>query len=549
MTVAEYIVNFLRERGVKDMYGVPGGVILDFLYAAHYIDGIEPHLCNHEQIAGFAAAGYAQVHHQLGVAYATRGPGITNMVTPLADAFFDSLPVLFFTAHGGNLPEKGMRCLCDQEFDIVALVRKITKFSARVDNINDVEKNIERAYAAALSGRKGPVLLDIAASLWKKDMPIIQPVSFVPKKADNYKKTLLQIREWLQQAQRPVLLIGDGINQSHTQKYVEQFISRNNMPVVSSRCSQDILSGHPSYFGYIGSHGIREANLILSKADLILSIGNRMAFPVNSTSYTKINAPVIRLDIDENEFNRSIPDSMPCKVDLENFMPFLGQIRISRSYEDWISICNKIRKVFINSDFNVIVKRIRKIIESADSTTCFIGDVGNNEFWLSKAYYMAGMKNRLLFSHSFGSLGAALPKAMGSCHSRCSKSFCFIGDQGLQFSLGALETIAHEHLPILIVVLNNHASGMILDRELRAGYQSSLHSTCSDGYSAPNYKALAKGFGMHYYVRAHKLYQLPAILEVKIPSIPLVPTLEKGKECGDMFPYIERKLYNELIKL
>lgn len=170
MNVAEYLVKKLKNNGVNHAFGIPGGVIIDFLYALDKEDGIYPHLSYHEQCSAFEANGYSQAEHGLACAYATRGPGFTNLVTGIADAYADSLPVVFITAHAGNASQNKQRFEQEQEMNTVDIVKNITKYAAVVENEYEAEKIINKAFQAALSGRKGPVLLDFCSSIWKKKL-------------------------------------------------------------------------------------------------------------------------------------------------------------------------------------------------------------------------------------------------------------------------------------------------------------------------------------------------------------------------------------------
>jgi acetolactate synthase-1/2/3 large subunit len=283
MIVADYIAETLMRLGVTDAFGIPGGVILPFLDAMKKKEPhLTPHLTYHEQTAGFAALGYAQISGKLGVAYATRGPGISNMITCVAEAYQESLPVLFITAHG-NRQNHGMRFENNQELNIVHMVSAITKYAADIDNIDDVVTIFLTACRKAIEGRKGPVLVDIDSTLWEKELceniAVYDEVySCEDDKADAAKMAVQAIEETISQAKRPIILIGNGLRHTVSKKTLYDVVESIKIPVLSSRGSQDLISGSPYYFGYIGSHGIRYSNFILSKTDLIISIGNRLAF-------------------------------------------------------------------------------------------------------------------------------------------------------------------------------------------------------------------------------------------------------------------------------
>ena len=337
MNVAEYLVKKLKSNGVNHAFGIPGGVIIDFLYALDKEDGIYPHLSYHEQCSAFEANGYSQAEHGLACAYATRGPGFTNLVTGIADAYADSLPVVFITAHAGNASQNKQRFEQEQEMNTVDIVKNITKYAAVVENEYEAEKIINKAFQAALSGRKGPVLLDFCSSIWKKEIDISEHINECELKKDtvNYDS----VYEMLKEAHKPVVLIGDGIRQAGVEIQLSKIINKTNIPVLSSRGSQDSGRLFDNYYGYIGSHGLRYSNYIFSEADLVIALGNRMAFPLNSESYKKAleNKKIVRIECDSREIQRSILNTYTIKNDLKRFVEeFDFKINCS---SNWTNLC------------------------------------------------------------------------------------------------------------------------------------------------------------------------------------------------------------------
>ena len=542
MIASDYIAGFLVKKGVTDAFGIPGGVVLDFLYALERTEGIIPHLCYHEQSAGFSACGYAQSSGKLGVAYATRGPGFTNLISAIADAYSDSIPVMFVTGHSSSMLNPKMRIVADQEFDTCGMVENITKYAVRIDSINSLLVELPKAYSIAMEGRKGPVLLDVSSSLWKKEVmdgvkeDMISDTSFRNKDVSD-------IAEQIMNAQRPVFLIGDGIHQSGSEKLFRQLVLKAGIPVVSSRYAHDIVGDSPLYYGYIGSHGIREANFVLSKADLIVTIGNRLCFPVQSESYQSVirNAKFIRIEIDEGELERVIPDSQIYQTDLNLFFQNIlsGEYDYGNHHE-WIKTCNKIKEVLRNEDLNHAVESIEDKINNLPSDSVVVNDVGNNEFWVSRACVHRKSNVRTLYSKSFGALGCALGKAIGAYYATKKPIMCFVGDQGLQMNIQELQTIAQNRIPIRVIVLNNHSSGMIKDRETILFESRYLHTTEKSGYGAPDFKLIAKAYGL----------DSSQFIEITVDdNIGLSPQLPKGNPLQKMTPLLEDVIYNEINEL
>lgn len=554
MTGAQYIVDSLIRKGVTDAFGIPGGVVLSLLYAMDERKSeLMPHLSYHEQCAGFAACGYAQASGKIGVAYATRGPGFTNLITAIADAYYDSLPTLFITAHSAPCPPEGMRVMADQEMDTCSMVQNITKMAVRVDDVNAFAKTINKALLVTTEGRKGPVFLDISASLFKKEVSCVVDDDTIETSIDLL-KYVDEISDAIKNAKRPVILAGDGINQSGAREVFKKFVEMVNIPVVSSRFSHDVLASGKHYYGYIGGHGMRAANFILSKTDLIFSVGNRLHFPPSSESYGSVmnHAKLLRVEIDKNEFNRNIQNTIYYHCDLKQLL--LQSVTGSNDYgehEDWIEVCDILREKLKHEDVNSAIKDIESILKQVDKDTTIVTDVGNNEFWVSRAAVESGCKSRVLYSKSFGALGCGLGKAIGSYYALRKPVLCFVGDQGLQVNIQELQFISQHQLPIMVVVLNNQSSGMIKDRE-DVQFKYNVHTTSDSGYRTPSLEDIANAYGIAYHTGVDGLKKLlpiikPILVDRNIDgALGLTPSLPRGKKCQEMEPTLSNELFNYL---
>lgn len=556
MKVSEYIAQYLRDKGVTDVFGIPGGVILDLIYAFDATEGITPHLSYHEQCAGFAACGYAQASASLGVAYATKGPGFTNLLTSMADAYYDSIPVLFITAHSAKTLPQNCRTVADQDMDTCGMVRNITKFASRIDTIEDVCVALQKACHIAVDGRKGPVFLDIAAELFKKEIVEVENEKVKPN--DVGQDVMLQIGREICQAKHPVLLIGDGINQTNTISLINTFIEKVRIPVLSSRYSHNVIKQPSMYYGYIGSHGIRYANFILSKADLVVSLGNRLNFPSHSLSYDKIvqQTKFLRFDIDEGELAKHPQMQKGVKVDLSLLLSSLASSDNDYgNHEEWLNLCNIVRDELWETDVNSVVLSLSELLGILPTDCIYVSDVGNNEFWVSRACVYSKQMNRTLYSKSFGALGNAIGKAIGVYYATNKPVVAFVGDQGLQMNIQELQYISNHHLPIVIVALNNHSSGMIKDREKSAGYPYCLHTTSDSGYSVPDFHQIASAYGIAYrrfdeVKRENGNLLFPLFIEMNLSdSNSLSPFLPKGRDCQDMEPSLDKVLYDRIERM
>ncbi len=564
MKVCTYISNFLASKGVRDAFGIPGGVILDFLYALEKNERIIPHLSYHEQCAVFSAGGYAQAGASLGVAYGTRGPGIMNMITSIADAYCDSIPIMVFTSHGYDLKAGKIRVMYNQEFNLEPIFSTITKYYTRIDDVKEVIAKVSEAYNKAATGRKGPVVIDIASWLWEKEIEEQDEIIDDSEDKDvDINEIVHIILDRIQASKRPVILAGDGIKQSGTTDSLKTFSVNNKIPVLTSRYAEDVMAESNNYYGYIGSHGIRSANFILSKADLILSLGNRLAFPVESESFRPLieSTNIIRIDIDQDEFEREVPGSENYVCNLENLMPILeGKIIHYNCVDEWVNLCDDLKFILKDYDLNKPIHIISDIMTRLRNDTVITSDVGNHELWISRAYICAGISNRIMYSKTFGALGCSVAKAIGAWYGSHKPVLCFVGDQGFQMNIQEIQEIAKSQLPITIVIINNQSSGMIRSAEKKRFHGVYLHTTKESGYSTVDLEKISAAYGIDYYSyerlsEEEKKFLFtaitkPSIVEVLIDEdADVSPNLRKGDACQNLFPYIDEELYSKLNSL
>ena len=565
MKVADYLVDYLIDMGITDVFGIPGGVILDFVYALNNRkEKIKTHLFFHEQNAGFAAIGYAQSTQKIGVAFATKGPGILNLTTSIAEAYYDSVPSLFITAHSLDDTDDRMRTIEDQEINIVPIFSAITKYCVRINDIDNFHSELIKAIRLATTGRKGPVVIDVSSKIWNSEV-LKKKVETTDIKniVNNFKEAVISIEKNLKESKRPLLLIGDGVRQAGVEKEIIEFSKKNNIPVIYSRGCQDIMSNSDLSFGYVGSHGVRYTNYILSKADLLISFGNRISFPIKSRSFLDIfnTCRLIRCDIDKNEFIRKIPNSENFQCDIKDVLKEIFNKKIQRkNISEWLTICNKIKETLLNSDTSSPITEIAYLLDNLKHTGVIVGDVGNNEFWLSRAYEFSKNGSKILFSRSFGTMGCSIGKAIGAYYALNQNVVCFIGDQGLQMNPQELQFISNNNLPIWIIVINNNSSGMIKSRQIRKYNSEFLLTTKETGYSVVDLKKLSNTYNFEY-VQIENItdindkllncdYAKPLFVNFIVDeSIDLEISLPIGNNCRDMEPKLDRNLDEELKKL
>lgn len=563
MRAVDWMVDYIIKQGCSDVFGIPGVVVMDFLYAVDCRKPeITPHLTYHEQGGAYAACGYAQSTGKLGVAYATRGPGFTNMITAISDAYYDSLPTLFITAHSTVNLNPEMRVLNNQEIDTVSMVKSVTKYANRIDNLGCFQTEITKACHIATTGRKGPVFLDIFNGLFSKEVCSDYECTVCSKEKTDIQKINIEIQRKIKNAKRPVILIGNGARSENNGFYLDRIGENNSIPIISSRGAQDIIPNSNKYFGFVGSRATRYSNLILSKTDLIISLGNRMSFPVKSESFGPVvnGCDIIRIDIDESEFLRGIPNCSNFIADTQEVLTSLVDIDLRYDgSEEWIQVCELLRDRLKEWDSDNIIKNLMNLMSITEPESSYICDVGNHSFWETTAYTYSRVSNRILYSGSFGVLGSALPKSIGAYYATQKPVICFTGDQGVQFNIQELQYISKYRLPITIVILNNSSSGMIMEREVAKYGNHLVHTTMNDGYSYPDFEKVAYSYGIEYMsIQADKdvsayddlNLNMPRMIEMMIDmNTELKPSLPLGNPCQDLAPVLPRELYEELNQL
>lgn len=567
MKVSDYIVEFLIKEGVTDVFGYPGGMVAHLMNSfAKYKEQIGVHTNYHEQASSFAANGYAQVSGKVGVAYSSSGPGATNMITGICNAYFDSIPTVFFTGQVNvyeakrDLPirQKGF-----QETEIIPIVKSVTKYCAYVEKEEDIRYELEKAFYIAQEGRKGPVLLDIPMNVQRMEIEPDKLRSFQPELQDAFEADVSIIIDELKKAKRPVLLVGAGTKERQTRKLVNQLVEKWKIPVVSSMLAVDVVPSEEGMnFGFLGAYGGRTANFIVAKSDLVIAIGSRLDVRQVGGKRENFapNAQLIRVDIDAGELshrvnNREIHICADAQTVLQKL--YTETIDVPALTEGWIDVCRQLKQELEKLDDkapNVAVKKIGKAIPVEYSITT---DVGQNQVWVAQSLETKAGQN-ILFSGGLGSMGYSLPAAIGAYYGSRKPVISFNGDGGLQMNIQELQFIAREKLPIAIVVLNNHALGMI--RHFQEMYFEGNYTQTVDGngYESPDFQKIAQAYGIKYkrieaskdIARAEFEVTEPMMIEIVFNENTYVfPKLEFGKPNQDQEPLLDRDMFERLMHL
>lgn len=554
---SDFIVSFLISRGVKHIFGYPGGMVTHILDSlTKQKNQIEYHICCDERAAAFAACGYAQAGAEIGAAFATSGPGATNLITGISNAYFDSIPVMFITGQVNTFErcnEHDVRQKGFQETDIISMVKGITKYCTFVNNVDDLPAELRKACDAAVSGRKGPVLLDIPMDVQRNYLKRSHkiPVSKEIRKGNCDYSVIL---DWLNASKRPCIVVGAGIKQENFVNEMREFLSKIKVPIVSSMIAVDVCSGLENYYGFIGAYGSRTANFIVAKADLIISFGSRLDIRQVGAIRDQFapNAKIIRIDVDRKELEYGIRDDLCICSDLRNVVGWLSSHYLDDFLdEQWMDICKTIHDSLSELDANPENELIQKISEDLPDDITITTDVGQNQVWVAQSFIFKP-KQKLLTSGGFGSMGYSLPAAIGAFYHTGKPVLCFCGDGGLQMCVSELHTISVNKLPITVVVLNNNALGMI--RHFQEMFFNKCYSgtTANSGFRSMDFVKVADSMGVKSKIlpdsgKMEMSFNGPSLIEVIINSDTyVVPKLEYGKPNQDQNPCIDRDLYSYL---
>lgn len=564
MKTSDYIIEYLIDKGITDVFGYPGGMVTHLMDSfSKYQKQITAHVTYHEQGAAMAACGYAQVSGNTGVAYATSGPGATNLITGIANAYMDSIPTLFITGQVNSFEQKGdlkVRQRGFQETDIVSMVKPVTKYAVQVNDATKIKYYLDKAFYIANHGRKGPVLLDVAMNVTRTDIAVDSLESYIPEKESKAKEDINGLIPVLQQSKRPVILIGNGLDKDN--KEWKQVVNTLGIPVVSSMIAVDIQEGLKNYYGFIGAYGDRTANFVVAKSDLVISIGARL--DVRQVGAKRENfAPestLIRVDIDEGELEYKVHNNeIGIQADANIFLDKILSKWPSSDYSSWLKVCNQIKEKLDGYDDRNSNRYVRAISKLIPENSVITTDVGQNQVWVAQSF---DVKNgqRILFSGGHGAMGYSLPAAIGASIAMKKPVYCFNGDGGIQMNIQELQMIAREQLPVKIILFNNNALGMIRHFQEMYFNGNYYQTTPSGGFTSPDFRKLSDAYHIDYYLiqsttdlgklQTVLIDQKPAFVEVILDEDTYVfPKLEFGKPNQDQEPLLDRNTFEELMRL
>lgn len=465
LTGAEIVVECLKEQGVDTVFGYPGGTILNVYDALYkHSNEINHILTSHEQGAAHAADGYARATGKVGVCLATSGPGATNLVTGIATAYMDSVPMVAITCNV-NLPALGKDSF--QEVDIAGVVMPITKHSYIVKDVSILADTLRKAFTIAGSGRPGPVLVDITKDVTANTYEYEKKVPAAKEKQARYTETELQNAvELIQNAKKPFIYVGGGAVISGAYQEVREFAQKVDAPVCDTLMGKGVYDGHDDrYTGMIGMHGTKTSNFGVSECDLLIALGARFSDRVvgNPKKFAE-NAKVLHIDIDAAEINKNIKTDVSIVGDLKEVLSKLNRQLTKQSHPEWMEhIADMKEKYPLNYDDSVL--SCPYIMEEIDRVTkgeaLITTDVGQHQMWAAQ-YYKYSMPRTFLSSGGLGTMGYGLGACIGAKMGQPDKTCINIaGDGCFRMNMNELATASRYNIPIIQVVINNHVLGMV----------------------------------------------------------------------------------------
>lgn len=465
LTGAEIVIACLEEQGVDTVFGYPGGAILN-IYDALYKHGEITHiLTSHEQGASHAADGYARATGKVGVCFATSGPGATNLVTGIATAYMDSIPVVAITCNvGTSLLGKDSF----QEIDISGVTMPITKYNFIVKDVNDLAKVMRRAFKIAKSGRPGPVLVDITkdATANQAEYTPEKPEEVVPDNFTIKEADLARAVEMINESEKPMVFVGGGAIASGASEELLEFVEKINAPVCDSLMGKGAFSGeHPLYAGMLGMHGTKYANFGVSRCDLLITVGARFSDRVfGDASRFAIQAKVLQIDVDPAEIDKNIRTSASVIGDVKEVLKMLNPRLTQKSHENWNAYMDDLKARFplkYNEEGLTGPYVVEEIYKATKGDAIICTEVGQHQMWAAQ-YYKYSKPRTLLTSGGLGTMGYGLGAAIGAKIARPEKTVINIaGDGCFRMNMNELATAARYNVPVIEVVINNHVLGMV----------------------------------------------------------------------------------------
>lgn len=552
---SQLLVEALQQEDVDFIFGYPGGAVLP-LYDTFYDGKIKHILARHEQGATHAAEGYARVSGKTGVVVVTSGPGATNAITGITDAYSDSLPLVVFT---GQVATPGIGKDAFQEADLLSMTTPITKHNYQVKKIEDIPRIVHEAFHLANTGRKGPVVIDFPKDMGvlKTDVELTKDINIPGYEVNSNpnKEDINKLIYMIKEAKKPLILAGAGINHSKSNHLLTEFVTRHQIPTVTTLLGLGAVSyHHPLFLGMGGMHGSYASNMALTNCDLLINLGSRFDDRLASKPDAFApNAKVVHVDIDPSEINKVINTDLgivaDCKLVLENLC---HEQVLTSSHEEWNDYCinNKSNYPFKydenDKNFCKPQKAIEYIGKVTNGNAIVTTDVGQHQIWTAQFYPFKNY-GQWVTSGGLGTMGFGIPSAIGAQLAEPEKTVvCFVGDGSFQMTNQEMALLPEYGLNVKIVLINNGTLGMVKQWQDKFFNKRFSHSVFND---QPDFMKMAEAYGIKGFLidSPDKLessideafaYHGPALIEVRISPIePVNPMVPSGKSNHEMEGY------------
>ncbi|TFY92292.1 thiamine pyrophosphate-binding protein [Pseudomonas nabeulensis] len=568
MKASDAVALVLAKNGVLFGYELIGGMITHLVDSINLLGKTRLVSVHHEQAAAFAASAVARAtHHEiLGVALGTSGPGATNLITGIADCWLDSHPCLFLTGQVNTYELKGERNIRQQgfqELDSVALVSSITKYAYQIKHVEELLPCLQKAIDLARSGRPGPVLLDIPMDIQRAevdDAEVQAHLAIHDERGVNEIHTpdIDAIRTRLASASRPLVLIGGGaVNRPSFKQWLEQ-LEQSGIPYVASLKGAEKIPAHANYLGMLGAYGTRAANYAVQNCDFLLVLGSRMDVRQTGAKPDDFarKAEIIQIDLMEGQLNNRVHAHKSYVMELN---AFFTQFPLSSLYKNatWPVWAAGLRDQFVRSFINeytdwsvspfVIFSTLNKLTDG--HAVDYVADVGNNQMWAAHTLRLNPGQS-MHHSGGLGTMGFAIPAAIGANNAGKKPTIVITGDGGAQLNIQELDIIARDKLPVLIIVLNNCSLGMVRGFQ-EMYFEGRNSSTYWNGYSS-QFKAIGEAYGIESTVLSNHddfateimnflNFPYPKLVELMMPDArECRPRLEFGRSIDEQLPEIKR---------
>ncbi len=549
LTGSEIVIECLKEQGVDTVFGYPGGAILniyDELY--RHQNEIRHVLTSHEQGASHAADGYARATGKVGVCMATSGPGATNLVTGIATAYMDSVPLVAITCNVGKalLGKDSF-----QEVDIAGVTVPITKYSFLVKEVDDLADTLRRAFEIAQTGRPGPVLVDIAKNA-TSDKTEYSPVTpkIIPRSADKIDESVIdQAIKVLRKAQKPMIFVGGGAVIAGADKELMEFVKKIDAPVTDTLMGKGAFPGTDDYYvGMLGMHGTKTANLSVSECDVLVVIGSRFSDRVtgNTANFAK-NATIIQIDVDEAEINKNVLVDMSIIGDVKSVLDVMNSRMEQMYHKEWLDKVMA-RKDALPMTYDTsgltgpyIMEKLNEIT-GGDAIICT--EVGQHQMWAAQ-YYDYLEPRTLITSGGLGTMGYGLGASIGAKMGRPDKTVVNIaGDGCFRMNMNEIATASRYNIPIVEIIFNNQVLGMV--RQWQTLFYGKRYSNTVLNDQV-DYVKLSEALGAKAYRITKKEEVEPVLKEAIAAGVPVVvecviesddkvfPMVAPGKNLEDCF--------------